>query len=106
MNSPDPQVPTAKMARHSDDPALDLFNNLIAPIGVEANTAEKPSPYQVVKNEIEYYKNIGREKWSKFEEKLEWWSSKEIRHHLPCLSQVASALLACRPSSGGLTSGC
>lgn len=102
MNSPDPQVPKAKKARHSDDPALDLLNTLIAPVGVEANTAEKPSPYQVVKNEIEYYKNIGREKWPKFEETLEWWSSKDIRHHLPCLSQVASALLACRPSSGGL----
>jgi hypothetical protein len=75
---------------------------LIAPIGVEANTAEKPSPYKVVKNEIEHYKNIGREKWPKFEETLEWWSSKDIRHHLPCLSQVASALLACRPSSGRL----
>jgi hypothetical protein len=31
-----------------------------------------------------------------------WWQSRHMRDTLPCLSQVATALLACNPSSGGL----
>jgi hypothetical protein len=42
------------------------------------------------------------DEWPTFEKPLEWWSCSNTKVHLPCLSQVAQAFLACNPSSGGL----
>jgi hypothetical protein len=57
---------------------------------------------QQQKKEIDYYLNLPRDQWPKFEETLVWWQSRMVRENLPCLTQVAGAILACHPSSGGL----
>jgi hypothetical protein len=95
-------VPVPKKQR-TDDPTLALLETLIdtAPGETEADI-DVLTPFQVVKNEIECYQNITREQWPKFEETIEWWNSKYTRENLPCLIQVAGAILACQPSSGGL----
>jgi hypothetical protein len=60
------------------------------------------TPSDIAKKEVEYYLTIPQETWPKFEDTNTWWHSRQIVENMPCLSQVAGALLACKPSSGGL----
>jgi hypothetical protein len=57
---------------------------------------------EMARKELDTYLNIPQEQWPTFDETLTWWQSHHMRDTLPCLSQVATALLACNPSSGGL----
>ncbi len=59
-------------------------------------------PQQKARNEINYYQAITPDQWPTFDETLNWWHSRVIREAMPCLSQVATAILGCNPSSGGL----
>jgi hypothetical protein len=93
--------PKAKKQRVLD-PTLTLLQSLISngtPIDVET---ERSTPLEIAEKELEYYLNIPQDQWPNFSETLTWWQSRQISTNLPCLSQVATALLACNPSSGGL----
>ncbi len=95
-----PEVPQAKKQRF-EGPTLALLETLIAPsAAVQPETGMTPN--EMARKEVEYYCNIPKEQWPKFEETIVWWQSRLNRENMPCLSQVAAALLACKPSSGGL----
>jgi hypothetical protein len=64
-------------------------------------TTEK-IPNQMAQQELDYYLNIPQEQWPRFEDTLTWWNSRIVADNMPCLSQVAKALLSCTPSSSGL----
>ncbi len=52
---------------------------------------------------IKHYKELSQTDWpASFEETVAWWNKHTIKEWTPCLSQVASAVLACKPSSGWL----
>lgn len=60
------------------------------------------TPFQEAKKEIDFYQNITKEQWPKFEETSAWWDSKYSQDNLPCLTQDEDVILACKPSSSGL----
>jgi hypothetical protein len=96
-----PQQPQPKKQRFAD-PTLALLESLIAPSATAQASSENITPYKMARQEIEYYRNIPKETWPNFEETIPWWQSRTSQENMPCLSQVATAILACKPSSGGL----
>jgi len=84
------------------DPIMAMVKGLID--GPSASSSSPQSsdvtPKDIVEEEIKYYLDI--EDCPEFEDTVNWWNKKCIRNRLPCLSQVALAFLACKPSSGGL----
>jgi len=84
------------------DPNMAMVKGLID--GPSASSSSPQSsdvtPKDIVEEEIKYYLDI--EDCPEFEDTVNWWNKKCIRDRLPCLSQVALAFLACKPSSGGL----
>jgi hypothetical protein len=83
------------------DPTLALLQQMV-PITAPLRRTNDLNPQEVAMNEMKYYQNLDEEEWPKFEKTLEWWKSRKVQQHLPCLSQVALAILGCLPSSGGL----
>jgi hypothetical protein len=95
-------VPQRKRQRVEEDPTLALLESLIESTVTEQINERTLTPIQVAQKEITYYRNVPRELWPKFEETVIWWCSRQTREKMPCLAQVACALLAGKPSSGGL----
>ncbi len=95
-----PEIHTAKRPKLSD-PTLALLETLVLRTA-EPTTTTRTSPAATAKKEIEYYQNLPKDQWPEFQETITWWQSRKIRENMPCLSQVAGAILACNPSSGGL----
>jgi hypothetical protein len=93
-------VPAKK--RRIDDPTLTLLQSLIATNNTSNTESRSITPQQKARNEINYYQAITPDQWPTFDETLNWWHSRVIREAMPCLSQVATAILGCNPSSGGL----
>lgn len=62
------------------------------------------TPTEMINKEISLLKNIGKSKveWPDLELTPAWWTSPEQKKRMPCLAQVALALLSCKPSAGGL----
>jgi len=84
------------------DPTLTLLQSLISTgttASIQSQTLTAP---EMARKELDTYLNIPQDQWPTFDETLTWWQSRHMRDTLPCLSQVATALLACNPSSGGL----
>jgi hypothetical protein len=84
------------------DPTMALLESMVAMSAVHRKQKNQLNPHEVAEKEIKYYQNIEKSEWSKFENTLTWWKKRKIMQNLPCLSQVAQALLGCLPSSGGL----
>jgi hypothetical protein len=59
-------------------------------------------PSFIVEQELKYYRELKQGDWPRFEKTLEWWQSKPVQENFPCLSQVATAFLSCKPSAGNL----
>jgi hypothetical protein len=86
-----------------EDPTLALLETLISPAAMTVRRADATlTPSEIARKEVEHYLNIPKENWPKFEDTVVWWQSRYAKENMPCLSQVAGALLACKPSSGGL----
>lgn len=71
----------------------------------QAHARSKKSAQQMVEDEISILKEVGnernRETWPTSENTCSWWAA-EQRNRLPFLGQAALAILANKPSSGGL----
>ena len=65
----------------------------------DANVAMR-DPAKIVQKEIKDYFSIARSQYPVSGELIQWWHTQRMT--MPCLSQVASALLACKAGSGGL----
>jgi len=100
--APVPVVPQQKRQQVEEDPTLALLESLIESTVTDQVNERTLTPLQVAQKEITYYRNVPRELWPKFEETVIWWCSRQTREKMPCLAQVACALLAGKPSSGGL----
>jgi hypothetical protein len=70
--------------------------------GTRNTTGQDLSPNEIARKELEHYCNLPEEERPPFEEVLGWWSSRVVAEKMPCLSQVAKAVLGCTPPSGGL----
>jgi hypothetical protein len=57
-------------------------------------------PAKIVENEMKTYFAIRESNFPETDDTIRWWHGQ--RSKLPCLSQVAGSLLACKPGSGGL----
>jgi hypothetical protein len=93
-----------KQTRYSD-PAMDMLENMISsPSAAQRHEVGRElTPEDVASNEIKVYRELSQADWpATFEETVAWWNKCTIKDQMPCLSQVASAFLACKPSSGGL----
>jgi hypothetical protein len=98
---PEIVVPQMKKQRIAD-PTLALLETLVAPQATRQTTVTGMTPNEMAQRELDYYRNLPPESWPKFEDTLQWWQNSITCDNMPCLSQVARALLACTPSSGGL----
>jgi hypothetical protein len=83
------------------DPIMDILDKMILPVSTLATEqVTEVCPKQLVDDEIKYYLEITD--FPEFEDTISWWSKRTNREQMPCLTQVALAVLACKPSSGGL----
>jgi hypothetical protein len=94
-------VPKAKKQRVMD-PSLALLETLVSTQATRPIATTERMPNQMAQQELDYYLNIPPEQWPRFEDTLNWWNSRIVADNMPCLSQVAKAILSCTPSSGGL----
>ncbi len=97
-------MPQPKKTKHHN-PTLALLQSMITGQAATASTQQKKgrmTPHEQAEYEIATHKKMEEDRWPTFEKSLEWWNCRNTREHLPCLSQVAQAFLACKPSSGGL----
>ncbi len=94
--------PQSKKAKYHD-PTLALLHSIMpGEATVQQVKRGRMTPHEQAEHEIATYKKMKEDEWPTFEKTLEWWSCSNTKVHLPCLSQVAQAFLACKPSSGGL----
>jgi hypothetical protein len=86
-----------------DDPTYHLLECLIGGVQhtIPLQQADQ-DPSFIVEQELKYYRELKQGDWPRFEKTLEWWQSKPVQENLPCLSQVATAFLSCKPSTGNL----
>jgi hypothetical protein len=84
------------------DPIMEMLDKMIDghPAIPSTYQTSEVTAKELVEQEIKHYLEI--EDYPEFEDTVVWWNKKSIRDRLPCLSQVAFAFLACKPSSGGL----
>lgn len=104
-NDPDKQemmVPQEVKKQWMADPTLALLETLVAPQATRNAVAKGTTPNEMAQKELGYYQNLPPKQWPKFEDTLVWWQNLMTCNNMPCLSEMAKALLACTPFSGGL----
>jgi hypothetical protein len=83
---------------------MDVLNTIIIP--VTAATREPittRTAKDIARQKIEYYQNMEeKERPRNMKDTIHCWHKRTIRETMPCLSQAATVLLACKPSSGEL----
>lgn len=84
------------------DPIMAMLDSMINEPAVHPtlHQSSEVSAKDVVEEEIKHYLEI--EDSPEFDDTIAWWTKRTNCDRLPCLSQVALAFLACKPSSGGL----
>jgi hypothetical protein len=85
------------------DPTLALLKTLtlVSDRGKRNMTGQDMTTNEIARKELEYYGSLPEVEGPQFEEILGWWNSRVEMEKMTCLSQVAKAVLACAPSSGG-----
>lgn len=75
----------------SDEDDVEIASSKVARTAVEVVNAERQTLLAINKKD-----------WPRADEADKWWADKAQTQRMPCLAQTALALLACKPSSGGL----